>query len=145
MKKAKTLRQQHPKVKPVPRENKRYPGKLNYTGPDKGWFAFVHHGKMFEHTNADGGSIKERVHYVLKYKPKDERAIRLDHIMYLGPTLNRKLTQIMRARGYVWSSLDRCSEAVFLVQQYIAKHKPKNKWNDTCGSLMKANGHKMHG
>ena len=74
------------KAKP---ENKLFPGLPRYTGPNEGLFAFVHHAVMYEWSH----DIKRRVHHVRTMKPEDERAIRLRHIMYLGPkfgALSRK-------------------------------------------------------
>lgn len=136
------------KVKKVTRPpNMLFPGLPNYKGPDKGWFAWVHHGKLFEHTSVDGDSIKARVHYVKMRKPTDEQRIRLAHIMYLGKSLGTKLQKMCGdgSRDYGRARLWRHDKAAELVYAYIAKHKPKNKWDRRRETLVKADGTSMTG
>lgn len=127
--------------------NMLFPGLPNYHGPNRGWFAWVHHGKLFENTDNDGNSIAKRVSYVRRMKPRDERRIRLNHIMYLGSYLNRKLT----ARRHVLNStigggrVDDDATSQVMVHRYIEKHKPRNRWNRNRGTLVKADGTSMTG
>lgn len=138
------------KVKKATGPNMLFPGLPGYHGPDKGWFAWVHHGKLFEHTDYDGDSIKARVAYVKTDKPKDERRIRLAHIMYLGSYLGRKLSQRRTELNNTvgGARVEHDPVAIGWVMDYIAKHKPRNKWDASrCnhGSLMKADGSVMTG
>jgi hypothetical protein len=68
----------HPNRKKI--ENTLFPGRYNYTGPTKGWFAFLHHEQMYEETY----DVNERIDYVKRRKPKNEVAIRLHNMIYLG-------------------------------------------------------------
>ena len=61
--------------------NTLFPGRPNYAGPTKGHFAFVHHGVLFEYSH----DIWERIAYIKAHKPLNERATRLEHLMYLDP------------------------------------------------------------
>ena len=61
--------------------NTLFPGRPNYTGPTKGHFAFVHHSVLFEHSH----DIRERIAHIKAHKPLNERATRLEHLMYLDP------------------------------------------------------------
>ena len=61
-------------------KNTLFPGRSNYTGPTRGWFAFLHHDKLFEWSH----DIYERIGYVKRQKPKNEVAIRLHNMIYLG-------------------------------------------------------------
>lgn len=138
------------KVTRVRPPNMLFPGLPNYKGPDRGWFAWVHHGHLFEHTTDDGDSIAERVKYVKKFKPKDERRIRLAHIMFLGNYVGRKLTirQNVIHNTIHGGRIEHDTAAKDMVYRYIAKHKPRNKWDPSAshhGSLRKANGWVMTG
>ena len=68
----------HPNRKKI--ENTLFPGRYNYTGPTRGWFGFVHHGKLCEQSH----DINERIAYVKRAKPKNEVASRLHNMIYLG-------------------------------------------------------------
>ena len=61
-------------------ENTLFPGRYNYTGPTKGWFAFLHHEQLCEESH----DVNERLDYVKREKPKNEVAIRLHNMIYLG-------------------------------------------------------------
>ena len=64
----------------MPKANKLFPGRPNYTGPTKGWFGLLHHEELCE-TSHD---VMERVAYVKANKPAHEVAIRLHNMIYLG-------------------------------------------------------------
>ena len=68
----------HPNRKKI--ENTLFPGRYNYTGPTKGWFAFLHHEQLCEESH----DVNERLDYVKREKPKNEVAIRLHNMIYLG-------------------------------------------------------------
>ena len=60
--------------------NTLFPGRPNYTGPTKGWFGFLHHEQLCEQSH----DVNKRIHYVKREKPKNEVAIRLHNMIYLG-------------------------------------------------------------
>ena len=68
----------HPNRKKI--ENTLFPGRYNYTGPTKGWFGFLHHEQLCEESH----DVNERIGYVKRQKPKNEVAIRLHNMIYLG-------------------------------------------------------------
>ena len=68
----------HPNRKKI--ENTLFPGRYNYTGPTKGWFGFLHHEQLCEKSH----DVNERIAYVKHKKPKNEVAIRLHNMIYLG-------------------------------------------------------------
>ena len=68
----------HPNRKKI--ENTLFPGRYNYTGPTKGWFGFLHHEQLCEESH----NVNERIYYVKRAKPKNEVAIRLHNMIYLG-------------------------------------------------------------
>ena len=67
-------------TKRVSVKNTLFPGRPNYTGPTKGWFGFLHHERLCEQSH----DVNERIHYVKREKPKNEVAIRLHNMIYLG-------------------------------------------------------------
>ena len=68
----------HPRRKKI--ENTLFPGRDNYVGPTKGWFGFLHHQQLCEESH----DVNERIVYVRRNKPKNEIAIRLHNMIYLG-------------------------------------------------------------
>jgi len=60
-------------------ENKLFPGRPNYTGPTKGYFALLHHDQLFEHSH----DVMERVAYVKREKDRNEIPTRLHNMIYL--------------------------------------------------------------
>jgi hypothetical protein len=73
-----------PKKPATPTENKLFPGRKNYTGPNDGYFAMMHHTVLFENTAAFAGGVKERIDYVRAAKPRNQIKVRLDNMMSLG-------------------------------------------------------------
>jgi hypothetical protein len=61
-------------------ENKLFPGRKKYTGPTTGVFGLLHHEELCEQSH----DVNERIAYVKEYKPKNEVAIRLYNMIYLG-------------------------------------------------------------
>lgn len=61
-------------------ENTLFPGRPNYTGPTQGWFGFLHHEQLYEWSD----DVNERIEHVRREKPKNEWAIRLHNMIYLG-------------------------------------------------------------
>ena len=68
----------HPNRKKI--ANTLFPGRRNYTGPTKGWFGFLHQDELCEESH----NVNERINYVKREKPKNEVAIRLHNMIYLG-------------------------------------------------------------
>ena len=68
----------HPHRKKI--ENTLFPGRDNYIGPTKGWFGFLHHEQLCE----ESYNVNKRINYVKKNKPKNEVAIRLHNMIYVG-------------------------------------------------------------
>ena len=60
-------------------ENTLFPGRPNYTGPTKGYFAFLHHTVLFEKSH----DVMERVDYVQRKKAANEVETRLHNMIYL--------------------------------------------------------------
>jgi len=60
--------------------NTLFPGRPNYTGPTIGWFALLHHDTLFEQSH----NVNERTDYVRRNKPKNEVALRLHNMVYIG-------------------------------------------------------------
>jgi hypothetical protein len=104
--------------------NKLFPGKPNYTGPNKGWFAFVHHGCLAEYSC----NIAKRVRHVKHSKPPLERPIRLAHIMHIRRPLSTKLTNL-HGNDHGNSVLRQDASGGREVMEYVKKHKPKHAWN----------------
>ena len=89
--------------------NTLFPGRPNYTGPIKGHFAFVHHGVLFEHSH----NIAERITYINAYKPLNERATRLEHLMYLDPAQIdfAAYGEALKACEEAWTACDKAQTA----------------------------------
>jgi hypothetical protein len=60
--------------------NTLFPGRPDYVGPTTGWFALLHHDTLFEQSH----NVNERLDYVRHNKPKNEVALRLHNMVYLG-------------------------------------------------------------
>jgi hypothetical protein len=61
-------------------KNTLFPGRDNYTGPTNGLFGLLHHEQLCESSH----DVNERIEYVKREKPKNEVAIRLHNMIYLG-------------------------------------------------------------
>ena len=59
--------------------NDLFPGRPDYVGPTKGYFAFLHHEQLFEKSH----DVMERVAYVKREKPGHEIQTRLHNMIYL--------------------------------------------------------------
>ena len=59
--------------------NELFPGRPDYVGPTKGYFAFLHHRELFEKSH----NVMERVAYVKQYKPDHEIPTRLHNMIFL--------------------------------------------------------------
>lgn len=76
-----------------------HPLKPNYTGPTKGWFAWVHHGTILEWSD----NIIERTDYVHKNKPEHEMGARIEHMVHVPDRLIPKYFKEARAK---WREAD---------------------------------------
>ena len=65
-------------------KNLLYPALPNYKGKTKGFFTLLHHA---EHLIEWSDNVMERIEYIIKEKPEEEREIRLRHIMYVPDSL----------------------------------------------------------
>lgn len=132
------------KVAPKKTVNKLFPGLPNYTGPQRGYFAFVHHAQLFEHTSED---IKNRIEYVKDRKPTNEQGIRLRHILLLGPSLSRRIAAINKQNAPVYGCYnnqakhDQTIRAAVL--RYARRHIKPLRWNGA--SLTLVSGREMTG
>ena len=59
--------------------NELFPGRPDYVGPTKGYFALLHHEQLFEKSH----DVMERVAYVKRDKPDHEIPTRLYNMIYL--------------------------------------------------------------
>lgn len=113
--------------KPV---NKLFPGRPNYRGPKSGWFAFVHHGMLFEPSH----DIQERIAYIREHKPKWEQPVRLRDMMYLGLDLSRKLTRLRRDK--MLSRMNRDKKLCRMVLDVVEAYNPGHGWSEKHCSLV---------
>ena len=100
----------HPNRKKI--ENTLFPGRYNYTGPTKGWFGFLHHEQLCEKSH----DVNERIAYVKHKKPKNEVAIRLHNMIYLGGCEAMAKHALLDA--------DYEAKRALLYADYEAKHAP---------------------
>ena len=97
------------------------PGLPGYTGPKSGLFAVIHHGELFEYSH----DVFERLDYIDKEKPENERKTRRENILYLGEC--PALAEYDKARaGY-----DKAAATVdhAAVLSYIRQHIPDFPWD----------------
>lgn len=122
-------------------DNKLFPGRDNYTGPQRGWFAMLHHEQLFE--PCENRDVQERVDYVKSEKPQHERAVRLRNMMYLGEMPEIKALQLMRqAMAAVvctpYETRRPIEQAIDAVKRhmrkdviaYVASHYPDHAWDE---------------
>ncbi len=100
--------------------NTLFPGRPNYTGPDSGYGAFIHHGELFEATY----SFKERLVYIDNYKPKSERAIRCWNMMYLPFVTDALYADYLAKRNVLYADYEAKRGA--LNADYLAKRNVLN-------------------
>lgn len=120
-------------VKRKPATNKLFPGKANYVGPQRGYFAFVHHGKLFEEADQE---ISDRVDYIKSHKPNSEINTRLRHLIYLGEKLNKRIKDYDNKNGGRQALYDREIQAAVLA--YAKRHIDPLRWRG--GTLRHHNG-----
>lgn len=126
------------KVAPVV-TNRLFPGLPHYRGPQRGYFGFVHHGKLFEQASEN---ISARVEYVKMHKPKSERTTRLRHIIYLGKALGKRIAAHDSSHGYYEKAVtDKDIRAAVLA--YAKRHIKTVRWNGN--SLVYRNGTEFSG
>lgn len=149
------------RTKKAPPPNTLFPGRENYTGPNTGWFAMLHHTQLFENTDGFTDGVKERIEYVREHKPRHEVKVRLDNMMYIGdcPEI-RKLHLLVEvkkagegmhpeARDSIGRQMQRLSMETRLklndvigafteiispaVLAYVKKHNPTHAWRTLRG------------
>lgn len=144
----KTILGKFREVKP----NTLFPGRENYTGPNTGWFAMLHHTVLFESTDGFTDGVRERIRYVGEHKPTREVKVRLANMMYVGNcpeivTL-QMLTEVKKAgyethpdadshanrlamatrctlNGAINNYMETIAPAVLA---YVKKHNPEHAW-----------------
>lgn len=151
------VKRKHVRTRPLeaPR-NTLFPGRDNYTGPNTGYFAMLHHTQLFESTESFSDGVRERIRYVRGNKPRKEINVRLSNMMYIGGCsaigLLEKLERVKKASGerhpaagsilsdattrLTWDQRSVLSSAISeyktlivpRVLAYIAEHNPKHAW-----------------
>ena len=113
--------------------NKLFPGRPHYIGPATGWFGLLHHGELLEQSH----DVMERVAYVKAHKPKNEVAIRLHNMIFLGkigtdyaakrdPLYADYKAKLAALYTYYLAKRDALDAGVLA---YIKKHIPDCAWN----------------
>src|SRR3990167_10564902 len=95
--------------------NELFPGRPDYVGPTKGYFALLHHDLLFEKSH----DVMERVAYVKREKPSYEIPTRLHNMIYL-PFMTDALYADYMAKN---AALD--ADILSFVRQHI----PDCAWN----------------
>lgn len=67
-----------------PKENRLFPGRENYIGPNDGFFSMLHHEGLVEHTYDYPGGVSARVDYVKCNKDDREIKVRLRNMISLA-------------------------------------------------------------
>ena len=105
-------------------ENKRFPGRPNYTGPTTGWFGLLHHDLLYEESD----NVMERVSYVKKYKPDAEVAIRLHNMIWIDPVE----CQAMAKLAPLIADYEATRNQLYAnILAYIKKYIPDCAWDGT--------------
>ena len=111
------------------------PGLPGYTGPKSGLFAVIHHGELFEYSH----DVFERLDYIDKKKPENERKTRRENILYLGecPALaeyDKARAEYYKAAAEYAKAWAECNKAAATVDHaavlsYIRQHIPDFPWD----------------
>jgi len=89
-------------------KNTIYPLKPNYTGPTKGWFAWLHHDTVLEWSD----NVIERTDYVFKNKPKHEMKARTEHMIVIPDEfIPKSLVRAREAWEKAWEARENAQEA----------------------------------
>lgn len=124
--------------------NKLFPGRPNYTGPQQGYFAMLHHTILFEAASSTGG-VDARVHYVRAAKPRKERKVRLYNMLYLGDCPIIKA--VTSGDGHLWEGVlnyaDVCRALAPLVLAYVKRHIPDHSWDTKRRMIKGTNGARL--
>ena len=81
------------------------PGLPDYTGPQQGWFAYIHHEQRLEWSD----NIQERVAYIVMEKPAHEQAIRLACLTHI-PTAQVPVAYATARRAYATAWQAYCAD-----------------------------------
>ena len=95
--------------------NTLFPGRPDYVGPTKGYFALLHHEMLFEKSH----DVMERVDYVKREKADHEVPIRLHNMIYL-PFMTDELSADYQAKLAPLSAD---------ILAFIRQHIPDCAWN----------------
>ena len=106
--------------------NELFPGRPDYVGPTKGYFAFLHHEKLFEKSH----DVMERVVFVKQEKPDHEIPIRLHNMIYL-PFMTGALDADYQAkRAPLYADYQAKRAALYAdILAFIKQHIPDCAWN----------------
>ena len=97
-------------------ENTLFPGRPDYIGPKSGTFGLLHHEVLCESSH----DVMERVDYIKKHKPKNEVAVRLHNLIYLGGC--EAATDYEAKRGPLYADYEAKCDALYA--DYDAKRAP---------------------
>ena len=92
------------------------PGLPGYTGPKSGLFAVIHHGELFEYSH----DVFERLDYIDKKKPENERKTRRENILYLGEC--PALAEYDKAQAEYYKALAECNKALAEYDKALAEY-----------------------
>src|SRR3990167_2442230 len=98
--------------------NELFPGRPDYVGPTKGYFAFLHHEQLFEKSH----DVMERVAYVKRDKPDHEIPTRLHNMIYLPFMTNALYADYAAKRATLYA--DYAAKCETLYADYAAKRAP---------------------
>lgn len=137
-----------PAKKPAKKENKLFPGRPNYTGPQKGIFALLHHRILFEQCGLTCyANVQERVKYVKTNKLGTEVAVRLHNMVCLNDLPLAKLVhslevatrkaskanvhyRLRRKVEEVLNAIKRSDDARAIVLRYLDQVNPGHDWDE---------------
>lgn len=134
------------KVKPTEPPNKLFPGRPRYVGPQKGYFAMLHHQQLFEETTSETAS--HRADYVKHQKPSNEVDVRLHNMMYLGHCPHIKILAALykadrMCLGKTYELRRPIEQAIEATKrhirkpviEYIAQHIPDHSWDEGLNTI----------
>ncbi len=83
--------------------NTLFPGRSDYTGPQRGYFAGVHHDTLFEYST----NIDVRLDYINIEKEEYKRPTYLQNMMHLSFVTDEKYAEYERQRTPLWAEYQR--------------------------------------
>ena len=106
--------------------NDLFPGRPDYVGPTKGYFAFLHHKQLFESSH----DVMERVAYVKREKPGHEIQTRLHNMIYL-PFMTDELDADYEAKlAPLYADYEAKLASLYVdILTFVRQHIPDCAWN----------------